>query len=88
MRWHDIGPIGLPHRLTEDDIYNGHVTLKGSIIVNSINLVLSLLALCHGSTEYKHPMTFDPSASGAIPPKAILGTLASVLAVASAQVGY
>ncbi|KAL2803244.1 putative cytochrome P450 oxidoreductase OrdA-like protein [Aspergillus granulosus] len=54
LRWHPIGPMGLPHRTTEDDIYNGYLIPKGSIVLPNI------WGFCHDPTEYKDPMTFNP----------------------------
>ncbi|KAL3458739.1 putative cytochrome P450 oxidoreductase OrdA-like protein [Aspergillus heterothallicus] len=54
LRWHPVGPMGLPHRSTQDDVYNGYLIPKGSIILPNI------WAFCHDATEYKNPMTFNP----------------------------
>ncbi|KAK7676144.1 hypothetical protein QCA50_020895 [Cerrena zonata] len=32
LRWHNIGPLGVPHASSEDDIYEGYFIPKGSII--------------------------------------------------------
>lgn len=36
LRWHPVGPIGLPHMTTADDIYEGYRIPKGSIILPNI----------------------------------------------------
>ena len=33
LRWLPVGPLGVPHRLIEDDEYNGHLLPKGSIFI-------------------------------------------------------
>ncbi|KAJ0421554.1 putative cytochrome P450 oxidoreductase OrdA-like protein [Aspergillus carlsbadensis] len=55
LRWHPIGPMGLPHRSTADDIYNGYLIPEGSLILPNI------WAFCHDPTTYTNPMTFNPS---------------------------
>ncbi|CEL10680.1 hypothetical protein ASPCAL13795 [Aspergillus calidoustus] len=55
LRWHPIGPMGLPHRSTTDDVYNGYLIPKGSLILPNI------WAFCHDPTSYASPMTFNPS---------------------------
>ncbi|KAF7374028.1 hypothetical protein MSAN_00283400 [Mycena sanguinolenta] len=34
LRWAPLGPIGLPHRLMEDDYYDGYLIPKGSMTYN------------------------------------------------------
>ncbi|KAF7355868.1 Cytochrome P450 [Mycena venus] len=36
LRWAPVGPIGLPHRLMEDDYYDGHLIPKGSIVIANV----------------------------------------------------
>ncbi|KAJ7302126.1 cytochrome P450 [Mycena albidolilacea] len=36
LRWAPVGPIGLPHRLMEDDCYDGHFIPKGSIVIANV----------------------------------------------------
>ncbi|PYH85820.1 cytochrome P450 [Aspergillus uvarum CBS 121591] len=55
LRWHPVGPMGIPHRSMEDDICGGYLIPKGSIILPNI------WAFCHDPTAYKNPMTFDPA---------------------------
>ncbi|KAK0436540.1 cytochrome P450 [Armillaria borealis] len=35
-RWHTIGPLGLPHCVTEDDIQFGYFIPKGSLVYANI----------------------------------------------------
>ncbi|KZS87613.1 cytochrome P450 [Sistotremastrum niveocremeum HHB9708] len=54
LRFHPPGPLGLAHSVTEDDIYNGMLIPKGSIVVPNI------WAVTHDKTLYPNPMKFDP----------------------------
>src|SRR5271170_1253181 len=36
LRWHPVGPIGVPHMTTEDDIFNGYLIPKGALILVNI----------------------------------------------------
>jgi cytochrome P450 len=36
LRWGSVAPIALPHRLMEDDLYNGYLLPKGSIVLANI----------------------------------------------------
>ncbi|KAJ7286148.1 cytochrome P450 [Mycena rebaudengoi] len=55
LRYHPIGPMGLPHRVMEDDMYEGYLIPKGSIVLANIWKML------HNPDTYANPMTFDPS---------------------------
>ncbi|KAI0036969.1 cytochrome P450 [Vararia minispora EC-137] len=54
LRWQPVAPMGLPHRLAEDDIYEGFVLPKGSIILSNAWLML------HDPAVYKDPLHFNP----------------------------
>ncbi|PYH45575.1 cytochrome P450 [Aspergillus saccharolyticus JOP 1030-1] len=54
LRWHPVGPMGIPHRSMEDDLCEGYLIPKGSILLPNI------WAFCHDPTEYKDPMSFNP----------------------------
>ncbi|KAI9067057.1 cytochrome P450 [Trametes sanguinea] len=43
LRWRPVVPLDVPHRLTEDDIYNGYYLPKGSLIVANAWYVTSRL---------------------------------------------
>lgn len=45
FRWHPIAPMGLPHEITEDDIYQGYLIPKGAIIIPNIWCVPALTHL-------------------------------------------
>ncbi|KDQ62055.1 hypothetical protein JAAARDRAFT_203276 [Jaapia argillacea MUCL 33604] len=53
-RWHPVGPLGLPHRLMENDVHDGYFIPKGTIIIANIWNIL------HDENSYKNPMVFDP----------------------------
>jgi cytochrome P450 len=36
LRWHPIAPLGVPHRLTKEDIWNGYTLPAGSTIITNI----------------------------------------------------
>lgn len=45
FRWHPIAPMGLPHEITEDDVYQGYLIPKGAIIIPNIWFVPYLTRL-------------------------------------------
>ncbi|KAF7322626.1 Cytochrome p450 [Mycena chlorophos] len=55
FRFHPVGPMGLPHRAMEDDVQNGYLIPKGSIVFANI------WKMAHDPTAYSNPMTFDPA---------------------------
>jgi cytochrome P450 len=36
FRWRPLAPVGLPHKLTKDDIYKGYLIPKGSVVLANI----------------------------------------------------
>ncbi|EGN94381.1 hypothetical protein SERLA73DRAFT_96479 [Serpula lacrymans var. lacrymans S7.3] len=54
LRWAPAAPLGLPHRVTQDDIYEGCRILKGATIVGNI------WALAHDESVYPNPSEFKP----------------------------
>lgn len=36
MRWHAIAPLGIPHRLIQDDEYRGYLIPKGALVIPNI----------------------------------------------------
>ncbi|KDQ62054.1 hypothetical protein JAAARDRAFT_448042 [Jaapia argillacea MUCL 33604] len=64
-RWHPVGPLGLPHRLIQDDIHDGYFIPKGTVVIANIWNIL------HDEDTYQNPMAFDPerflSAPGKLP---------------------
>ncbi|KAL5481175.1 hypothetical protein ACEPAI_10116 [Sanghuangporus weigelae] len=54
LRWHPVGPMGLPHMSTEDDVYEGYFIPKGSL------LLANIWAFMHDAETYHDPMAFRP----------------------------
>ncbi|TFY66488.1 hypothetical protein EVG20_g4599 [Dentipellis fragilis] len=54
LRWNPVAPLGGPHRVMEDDVYNGYRIPKGSTVIANIWKML------HDEGTYKDPMTFKP----------------------------
>ncbi|KAI0068104.1 cytochrome P450 oxidoreductase [Artomyces pyxidatus] len=54
LRWHVIGPMGIPHTSTEDDWYNGYFIPKGSLVFSNI------WAISQDTAYYKDPTSFNP----------------------------
>ncbi|TFY76167.1 hypothetical protein EWM64_g7846 [Hericium alpestre] len=54
LRWNPVTPLGVAHRLMEDDIQDGLFIPKGSIVVANIWKFL------HDAQTYKNPMDFNP----------------------------
>ncbi|KAJ7186132.1 cytochrome P450 [Mycena filopes] len=55
LRWHPPAPIGIPHELGEDDVYEGMLIPAGSVIMVNIWEIL------HDPEMYPDPFKFDPS---------------------------
>ncbi|KAI0061753.1 cytochrome P450 [Artomyces pyxidatus] len=54
IRWRVVGPLGLPHATTEDDVYDGYFIPEGStVIANS-------WAILHDPSTYPDPEVFKP----------------------------
>ncbi|KAI0316363.1 cytochrome P450 [Amylostereum chailletii] len=54
LRWGPVGPMGIAHRLMEDDVYNGYLIPKGSIVMpNAWNML-------HDPAVYENPLDFNP----------------------------
>lgn len=54
LRWNPVTPLGVPHRLTENDIHDGYLIPSGSIVIPNI------WQFTHDEQNYKDPMTFNP----------------------------
>ncbi|GBE86411.1 O-methylsterigmatocystin oxidoreductase [Sparassis crispa] len=54
IRWNPVAPLGVPHRLIEDDVYEGYVFPKGTIFIPNIWKFL------HDSNTYADPLAFKP----------------------------
>ncbi|KAI0030172.1 cytochrome P450 [Vararia minispora EC-137] len=55
LRWNPVLPAGsMPHRLTQDDTYDGYLLPKGAIVVANI------LCMLHDEGTYCDPAQFNP----------------------------
>ncbi|OBZ77609.1 O-methylsterigmatocystin oxidoreductase [Grifola frondosa] len=54
LRWMPTVPLGLPHRVTQDDIYEGYHITKGTVIWANI------WSMLHDPTVFPDPETFRP----------------------------
>jgi len=54
IRWGPVAPLGLPHRVMVDDIYENYFIPKGTKIIANI------WAITHDEDIYPNPHTFDP----------------------------
>ncbi|KAG8905314.1 hypothetical protein FRB99_000240 [Tulasnella sp. 403] len=62
LRWNPPTATGVPHRLMQDDIYNGYHIPAGTIVL------ANMWAISHDPTLFTSPSTFDPSRYLASPP--------------------
>ncbi|KAL0958550.1 hypothetical protein HGRIS_000689 [Hohenbuehelia grisea] len=53
-RWHGVNPLGLPHRLMQDDEYNGYHLPTGSVVFANI------WEMQHDPTLFPEPYEFKP----------------------------
>ncbi|KZT37256.1 cytochrome P450 [Sistotremastrum suecicum HHB10207 ss-3] len=54
LRFHPVAPLAVPHRVTEDDEYDGMRIPKGSTIV------VNIWSILHDESVYPNHMKFDP----------------------------
>ncbi|KAG8966453.1 hypothetical protein FRB90_010959, partial [Tulasnella sp. 427] len=54
LRWSPAGPIGVPHRLTEDDVYDGYFIPKGT------SVFANLWGISRNPKYYENPSEFKP----------------------------
>ncbi|KAF7346415.1 putative cytochrome P450 [Mycena sanguinolenta] len=54
IRWKPVGPLGVPHASTVDDIYNGYFIPKGTTVIGNI------WAMTHDESIYPEPERFNP----------------------------
>ncbi|KAF9026841.1 cytochrome P450 [Hymenopellis radicata] len=54
MRWHAVAPVGVAHRLMEDDIYENCFIPKGTLVLPNVWKML------HDASVYKDPFEFRP----------------------------
>ncbi|CCM06184.1 uncharacterized protein FIBRA_08426 [Fibroporia radiculosa] len=54
LRWAPIAPVALPHRVLEDDVYEGYLVPKGTVVIPNI------WAMTRDESVYPAPDVFDP----------------------------
>ncbi|KAH9959904.1 cytochrome P450 [Russula compacta] len=55
LRWHPVAPLGFPHRLTEDDYYEGYFLPKGTLVQANV------WKITRDPLVYPNPNVFDPT---------------------------
>ncbi|KAH9850081.1 cytochrome P450 [Lenzites betulinus] len=65
LRWNNVAPLTGPHLLMEDDVYEGYVLPKGTVVLANCWCVQIL----HDSEVYPEPMSFNPERFMAAPGK-------------------
>ncbi|KAH6918171.1 O-methylsterigmatocystin oxidoreductase [Coprinopsis sp. MPI-PUGE-AT-0042] len=53
-RWHSVSPLGTPHRVREDDEYNGYFIPKGTMVFGNA------WAIMHDPATFEDPLEFRP----------------------------
>ncbi|PPQ88179.1 hypothetical protein CVT25_005144 [Psilocybe cyanescens] len=53
-RWSPAAPLGIPHAVTQDDVYDGYDIPKGATILPNV------WGMLHDPEAYPRPMDFDP----------------------------
>ncbi|KAF9484052.1 cytochrome P450 [Pholiota conissans] len=54
FRWHSVAPTGVPHRVMEDNIFNGFFIPKGALVIPNI------WGMTHDPNVYPNPTAFQP----------------------------
>ncbi|KAF8263545.1 cytochrome P450 [Lactarius quietus] len=54
LRWHIVTPLGVPHALTDDDVYKGYFIPKGAMVI------VDAWAVLHDPERYPEPEAFNP----------------------------
>ncbi|KAF9451146.1 cytochrome P450 [Macrolepiota fuliginosa MF-IS2] len=55
LRWNPIGPMGLPHMTTEEDVYEGYYIPKGCMVMSNTYAIL------HDEETFPNPKEFNPN---------------------------
>ncbi|KAG1887782.1 cytochrome P450 [Suillus subluteus] len=55
LRWYPLGPLGIPHATSNDDVYDGYFIPKGAIVI------VNQWALSRDEDIYPDASRFDPS---------------------------
>jgi len=54
LRWHSVVPTGVPHRVVQDNIHNGYLIPKGTLVIPNI------WGMTHDPKVYANPSAFKP----------------------------
>ncbi|KAG8877871.1 hypothetical protein FRB97_002942 [Tulasnella sp. 331] len=54
LRWHPSLPLGVPHCLTRDDMYNGYFIPRGTMVI------VNIWGILHDENHFPEPFKFDP----------------------------
>ncbi|KAH9980598.1 cytochrome P450 [Russula compacta] len=54
LRWHPVNPLCIPHRVTQNDVYEGHLIPAGSIVIPNV------WAMLHDPNIFPEPDRFYP----------------------------
>ncbi|KAF8258557.1 cytochrome P450 [Lactarius quietus] len=54
FRWHPVAPLGIPHRVTKDDTYEGYLIPAGSMVIGNAG------AMLHDPATFPEPSHFKP----------------------------
>jgi len=54
LRWHPVAPVGVPHRLAKDDVYNGYRIPAGTIVM------VNAWGILHDERRFPDPLRFNP----------------------------
>ncbi|OCT47140.1 O-methylsterigmatocystin oxidoreductase [Cladophialophora carrionii] len=55
LRWHPVGPMGVPHLTTKAEVYNDYLIPENSLLIPNI------WAMLHDPAVYRQPDVFNPS---------------------------
>ena len=58
LRWHPVGPMGLPHMTSKDDIFHGYLIPKGAIVLANIWYALIPRLPFHSCLSFALPRCF------------------------------
>jgi len=62
LRWNPLAPLGVPHRLTENDVYNGYFIPAGSMVFYNSWAILQNPETYPEPSKFKPERFLDPAA--------------------------